>query len=86
MQPSCRRVVAVMARSLGRRRAVPDGAIPVVSRGGRHPDGLSQWVEHEAKPVVDGRYLVSGAVDVEHYIRVVEHVEAERAGEASSPE
>lgn len=36
--------------------------------------------------VVDGRYLVSGAVDVEHYIRVVEHVEAERAGEASSPE
>ena len=30
--------------------------------------------------VADGRYLVSGAVDVEQYVRVVEHVEAERTG------
>ena len=36
--------------------------------------------------VVDGRYLVSGAVDGEHYIRVVEHVEAERAGETPTVE
>lgn len=28
--------------------------------------------------VADGRYLISGAVDTEHYVRVVEHIEAER--------
>ncbi len=34
--------------------------------------------------VVDGRYLVSGAVDVDHYQEVLAHVRAERAGSAES--
>lgn len=44
-----------------------------------HNDAIEAGITGVPAVVVDGRYLVTGAVDVEHYRRVLAHVREERA-------
>jgi len=44
-----------------------------------HNEAINSGVTGVPGVVVDGQYLVSGAVDVDHYQRVINHVRKERA-------
>ena len=64
----------------------PPEHVIVEASGISDPRRIAATVESQTSREWASIDAVVVVVDVEHYIRVVEHVEAERAGDAASPE